>query len=60
MDAGLSVAVSRNIEKTIQLYTAKSEQLVGRGRLDCLEAVEVVDLCKNDNAMYTCTLTRFF
>ena len=29
VDTGLSVAVSRNVEKTIRLYTAKSEQLVG-------------------------------
>ena len=29
VDASLSVSVSRNVEKTIQLYTAKSEQLVG-------------------------------
>ena len=28
VDASLSVSVSRNVEKTIQLYTAKSEQLV--------------------------------
>ena len=29
VDAGLSASVSRNVEKTIQLYSAKSEQLVG-------------------------------
>ena len=28
VDSSLSVSVSRNVEKTIQLYTAKSEQLV--------------------------------
>lgn len=28
VDPGLSVSVSRNVEKTIQLYTAKSEQLL--------------------------------
>ncbi|CAB3988381.1 Conserved oligomeric Golgi complex subunit 5 [Paramuricea clavata] len=28
VDASLSVSVSRNVEKTIQLYTAKSEQLL--------------------------------
>ncbi|XP_046839867.1 conserved oligomeric Golgi complex subunit 5-like [Xenia sp. Carnegie-2017] len=28
VDVGLSVSVSRNVEKTLQLYTAKSEQLL--------------------------------
>ena len=43
VDAGLSASVSRNVEKTIQLYSAKSEQLVGT----CFAATSELHYCIN-------------
>lgn len=43
VDAGLSASVSRNVEKTIQLYSAKSEQLVGT----CFTTTSELHYCIN-------------